>query len=147
MSALSKIREWVLTYPGIEKASALNVDYYSTTPDKSSIEPSGLLVLSQSEDILGNVTVKNQYSFKLYFVFPKAPGDDAGATENADWLLDFQEWVQEQRIRNMVPSFGDDPKSETVKAQNGTNEYADIEGNGIYTVLLSINFTKIYEVS
>ena len=147
MSALSKIREWVLTYPGIEKASALNVDYYSTTPDKSSIEPSGLLELSRSEDILGNVTVKNQYSFKLYFVFPKAPGDDAGATENADWLLDFQEWVQEQSIRNMVPSFGDEPKSETVKAQNGTNEYADIEGNGIYTVLLSINFTRIYEVS
>lgn len=145
MSALSKVREWLKTFPGIDKVQELNVDYYSTQLDNSSIAPSGLVEISRSEDILGNVTVENQYNFKLFFVFPKAPGDDEGSTENADWLLDFQEWVQEQSIKRLVPAFGDDPKNETVKAQNGTNEYADIEGTGIYTVLLSINFIKIYK--
>lgn len=147
MSALSKIRTWLMSYPQIQKVAALNVDYYSEKPDQSSLAPSGLVEISRIEDVMGNVTVKNQYNFNLYFVFPKSPGDDIGATENADWLLGFQEWVQEQSIKRLVPSFGDDPKAETIKAQNGTNEYADIEGTGIYTVLLSINFKKYYEVN
>ena len=58
-------------------------------------------------DILGNVEVENQYNFGLYYVFEKSPGDDVGATVNADWIMDFQEWVQEQSIRGTVPKFGD----------------------------------------
>lgn len=146
MSAIEKIRKWVKTYPGVGKVMDLFVDYYSMQLDGSSIAPSGLTEVSRREDVLGNLTVENQYNFKLSFVFPKAPGDDDGATENADWLLDFQQWVQEQSILRLVPVFGDDPKKETVKAQNGTNEYATIEGSGLYTVLLSVNFYKIYEV-
>lgn len=146
MSAIEKIRKWVKTYPGMGKVMDLFVDYYSMQLDGSSIAPSGLTEISRREDVLGNLTVENQYNFKLSFVFPKAPGDDDGATENADWLLDFQQWVQEQSIRQLVPVFGDDPRKETAKAQNGTNEYATIEGSGLYTVLLSVNFFKIYEV-
>ena len=147
MTALEKIREWLMTFPQISKLQGLNVDYYSAQPDNSSIAPAGLQEISRKEDILGNIVVENQYSFSLEFVLMKSPGDDEGAAENADWLLAFQEWVQEQSIRRFVPTFGDVPKSETVKAQNGANTYADIEGTGIYTVLLSVNFTKIYEVT
>ena len=147
MSDLDKIRKWLLTYPEIGRLQGLNIDYYSEQPDNSSIAPSGLVEISRTEDILGNVTVQNQYNFGLYFVMIKAPEDDVGATENADWLMEFQRWVQEQSIRRLVPVFGDDPRSETVKAQNGVNEYADREGTGIYVVQLSINFTKIYEVN
>ncbi len=147
MSALNKVRKWLLTFPDIQKIKGLNVDYYSTSPETSSIAPGGLQELSRKEDVLGNVIVESQYNFTLEFLMEKAIDDDTGATENADWLLSFQEWVQEQSIRHLVPKFGDDPKSETAKAENGVNEYADIEGNGIYTVQLSINFTKIYEVN
>lgn len=147
MSAIEKIREWVNSYPGMAKASALNIDYYSQTLDNSSLAPSGLIEVSREEDILGNIIVENQYNFSLDFVFPKSPGDDVGATDNANWLLDFQEWVQQQSIRRKVPAFGDEPQRETVKAQNGTNSYADIDGVGVYTVHLSINFIKKYEVN
>ena len=148
MSALNTIREWLHAFPGMSKVKHINVDYYSFSPDEnSSIAPSGLQEISRTEDILGNVTVENQYSFRLELVLTKAPGDDVGATANADWLLQFQEWVQEQSIRRKVPVFGDDPARETVKAQNGENEYADPEGTGVYTVLLSVNFIKKYEVS
>ena len=148
MSALNTIREWLRTFPGMSKVKHINVDYYSFSPDEnSSIAPSGLQEISRTEDILGNVTVENQYNFRLELVLTKAPGDDVGATANADWLLQFQEWVQEQSIRRKVPVFGDDPARETVKAQNGENEYADPEGTGVYTVLLSVNFIKKYEVS
>lgn len=146
MSALEKIRNWLMTYPKIGQIQGLNVDYYSEKPDNSSIAPSGLVEIGRKEDVLGNVTVQNQYNFSLYFVLAKAMDDDVGATENADWLIEFQEWVQEQSILRKVPSFGDEPKSETIKAQNGTNDGVSKDGTtGLYTVLLSINFTKIYK--
>lgn len=147
MTDLAKIREWLQTFPQFNRLQGLKVDYYSTQLDNSSIAPSGLQEISRAEDILGNVEVKNQYNFSLEFVLTKSPGDDVGAKENADWLLQFQRWVQEQSIRKLVPTFGDEPATETIKAQNGANTYADIEGNAVYTVLLSITFTKKYEVS
>lgn len=147
MTDLAKIREWLQTFPQFNRLQGLKVDYYSTQLDNSSIAPSGLQEISRTEDILGNVEVKNQYNFSLEFVLTKSPGDDVGAKENADWLLQFQRWVQEQSICKLVPTFGDEPATETIKAQNGANTYADIEGNAVYTVLLSITFTKKYEVS
>lgn len=147
MTNLERIRKWVSTYPGISRIRDMKVDYFSQNPDNGSIDPSGLVEVSRTEDILGNVTVEDQFNFALYFVFLKDPGDDAGATENADWLMDFQRWVQEQSIRRLIPTFGDDPARETARAQNGALYAADEEGTAIYTVQLSFNFVKIYEVS
>lgn len=146
MSDLDKVRKWVATYPGSARMRDMKVDYFSQNPDNGSIDPSGLVEVSRIEDILGNVTVENQYNFALYFVFLKDPGDDQGAKENADWLMDFQRWVQEQSIRKLVPTFGDEPARETVRAQNGSLYAADEEGTAIYTVQLSINSIKHYEV-
>ena len=70
-----------------------------------------------------------------------------GATENAEWLLDLQDWIQEQSLRRLAPTFGDMPDTETIVAQNGKVDAADEEGTGVYAVQLSINFTKIYEVN
>ena len=147
MNDLEKIREWISTYPGTSKLRDLKVDYYSQDPNNGSIDPSGLVEISRTEDILGNTTVENQYNFALYYVFVKDPGDDTGAAENADWIMEFQRWVQEQSIRHLVPTFGDEPRKETIKAQNGALYAADEEGTAIYTVQLSINFTKYYEVN
>lgn len=146
MTVLEKIRNWIDTYPRISSALGLQVDYYSNKPENSSIAPSGLQEISRKEDILGNIVVENQYNFALYFVFPKTPGDDIGATENAEWLLDFQRWVQEQSILRLVPTFGNEQKTEIIKAQNGEIIDADPDGIGLYMVLLSINFIRKYEV-
>lgn len=147
MTVLDKIRSWILTYPQINDVAAIRVDYYEPQPDNSSIAPSGLVEISRKEDILGNITVENQYNFALEFVFAKPPEDDSIAKANADWLMAFQEWIQEQSIRRLAPTFGDEPGKETVKAQNGANTYASADGAGIYTVQLSVNFIKKYEVN
>lgn len=147
MSDLEKVREWLLTYPKPEPLLGLQVDYYAAEPENSSIAPSGLVEISRREDILGNVTVKNQYNFALHFMLLKPADGDAIATANAEWLMDLQRWVQEQSILNQTPTFGDVPNQEWIKAQNGELTWADEDGTGVYTVLLSINFTKIYEVS
>ena len=146
MSDLEKVRTWLLSYPKIDRIQGLGVDYYSTQPNNGSIDPSGLVEISRKTDIIGNTTVQNQYNFVLYFVLAKSPEDNEGATENADWLLDFQKWIQEQSIRRQAPTFGDEPLSETISAQNGKVDAADEEGTGVYSVQLSINFIKKYEV-
>ena len=145
MSDLEKVRSWLRSYPKIDRLQGLGVDYYSAQPNNGSIDPSGLVEISRTTDIIGNTTVKNQYNFALYFVLAKSPEDDVGATENADWLLDLQKWIQEQSIRKQAPIFGDDPETETISAQNGKVDAADEEGTGVYSIQLSINFTKIYK--
>nr|DAV29319.1 MAG TPA: Minor capsid protein from bacteriophage [Caudoviricetes sp.] len=147
MTALEKIREWIKTYPGCSQLRDLSVDYTDEVPANGGVNPSGLLEVSRKRDILGNVTVLNQYSFTLYFVFAKAPGDDVGAEENAQWLMDFQDWVQSQSITGKAPVFGDAPRQETIKAQNGSLFTADSEGTAVYSAQLSVQFIKRYEVN
>lgn len=145
MTALEKIREWLASYPGFDILSAFQVDYTDQIPANGGIFPSGLVEVSRTEDILGNVTVVNQYNFGLYYVLEKAPGDDAGAELNAGWIMDFQEWVQEQSARGLAPRFGDEGR-EIIRAQNGVLYEADEEGTATYMVQLSVQFKKNYEV-
>ena len=142
MSALSIIRQWLATFPGNDRLASLQVDYLSAEPGSGSIAPSGLVEISRRTDILGTTIVENQYNFGLYYVFAKSTQDDDGATENADWLMDLQEWIQEQSVLNKAPRFGDEPMDERIQAQNGSVYGADEEGTAIYMVQLSVNFTK-----
>ena len=146
MTALEKIREFVKRYPGADIFRDFHVDYTDQIPFNGGVFPSGLTEASRSRDILGNVTVVNQYNFGLYYVFEKSPGDDIGAMENADWLMDFQEWVQEQSALGLAPAFGDVTGSESITAQNGVLYDADEEGTAMYMVQLTVQFIKKYEV-
>ena len=146
MNPLDTIRECLNKYTGFDRLQDLRVDYYSQQPDNGSIDPSGVQIVSMKEDILGNKTVEMQYNFGVYFVLAKDPGDEGTAVDNAAWVMDFQQWVNEQSILRLAPTFGDVPKTEVIKAQNGAVAAADNEGVAIYMVQLSVNFTKIFEV-
>ena len=146
MNALETIKSWLSTYPGYDILSDFQVDYTDQIPNNGGVFPSGLVEIERRRDILGNVTATNQYNFGLYYVFVKAPGDDTGATINASWLMDFQEWVQEQSINGHTPSFGDVPGQERIIAQNGVLYESDDEGTATYMVQLSVEFIKKYEV-
>lgn len=144
MTALQKIREWIATFPQYYELREFSVDYTDATPGNGGIMPGGLTEISRSKDILGNVTVTNQYNFTLYFVFEKAQNDDEGAEKNAQFLMDFQNWVQAQSATRKAPVFGDDPKKETMTAQNGALYGTDDEGTALYTVQLTVEFIKRY---
>ena len=146
MNPLERIREWLNTYAGIDRLQDLRVDYYSQQPDNGSIDPSGAQIISITENIIGTKTVEMQYNFGLYFVLAKDPGDEDTAVDNAAWVMDFQRWVNEQSVLRLAPTFGDVPRAESIKAQNGAVTAADNEGVAIYMVQLSVNFIKIYEV-
>jgi hypothetical protein len=146
MTALEKIRDFVKSYPGADILKDFQVDYTDQVPANGGIFPSGLVEVERRQDIAGRVTVRNQYNFGLYYVFEKAPGDDDGAAVNADWLMDFQEWIQEQSAMGIAPVFGDVPRDEVITAQNGVLYAAEDEGLATYMVQLSVKFTKKYEV-
>ena len=146
MNALETIKAWIATFPQHNILSDFRVDYTAQIPANGAIFPAGLVEVSRTKDVTGDVLVRNQYNFGLYYVFLKPPGDDAGATINADWIMDFQEWVQEQSITGSAPVFGDTPRDERIKAQNGVLYAADDEGLATYMVQLSVQFKKKFEV-
>lgn len=146
MTVLGTIRDWIKTFPQFDALTNFSVDYTSAEPTNGGLMPSGLVEVSKKTDIFGNTTVTNQYNFTLYFVFFKAPGDTDGAEENAQWLMDFQDWVQAQSAIGEAPQFGDDARQEAIKAQNGMLLEADNEGTAVYSVNLSVQFIKKYEV-
>lgn len=146
MTALQKIKNWLGTYEGFDILGQFRVDYTDQVPANGGVFPSGLQEVSRRSDIFGNVTVENQYNFGLYYVFAKSPGDDAGATINADWIMEFQEWAQEQSITGKAPVFGDVPAEERILAQNGVLYEATDEGLATYMVQLSVRYIKKFEV-
>lgn len=144
MTALEKITDFIKSYPGADILRDFQIDYTDQIPANGGIFPSGLVEISRKADICGNVTVTNQYNFGLYYVFEKAPGDGEGAAINADWLMDFQEWVQEQSVLGLTPKFGDRLSQETITAQNGVLYGAEAEGLATYMVQLSVQFIKYF---
>lgn len=145
MTALEKVRAWIATFPDYDILGAFHVDYADqAVPNNGGIFPSGLVEVERRRDIVGNTTVTNQYNFGIYSVFAKPPGDDIGAAINADWIMDFQMWVQEQSVAGQAPVFGDIPNAEKITAQNGVLYDADSEGTATYMVQLSVQFKKKY---
>ena len=147
MTALETLKTWLSTYDGYDILNGFHVDYTDSVPSNGGVFPSGLVEVERRHDILGNVTVINQYNFALYYVFTKSAGDDDGATVNADWLMDFQQWAQEQSITGAAPAFGDEPRTEKIIAQNGMLYEAGEEGTAMYMIQLSVQFKKKYEVN
>lgn len=145
MTPLETIKEWISKYTGYDILNHFRVDYTDQVPANGAIFPAGLVEVSRTLDVTGNVLVQSQYNFSLHYVFEKAPGDDAGAIFNADWIMGFQEWIQEQSIMGQAPVFGD--RTLAIKAQNGTMFEAEKEGTAIYVVQLSVTFEKEYEVT
>ena len=76
---LTRLREWLATYPGYDLRGNMMVDWLDKIPGSKSLRPGGLVEVSRAEDILGNVTISNQYNFGLYIAVEKAPGDGEGA--------------------------------------------------------------------
>lgn len=142
MDALEKMRDFVASYPDADIFEKFSIDYTDNVPDNGGLFPTGLVEVSRTKDLLGNVTVRNQYNFALYTLFTKSPGDDMGATYNAEWVMGFQEWVQQQSALGLAPQFGDIAREEEITAENGQVHSADNEGTALYAVQISVRFTK-----
>lgn len=144
MTNLEKVKNWIATFPGYSDLEGFEVDYTDQIPSNGGMFPAGTSEVRRIKDILGNVTVEKQLNFAIYYVFTKAPGDDAGATVNQEWIAEFQDWVEEQSVTGQAPVFGDIPLRERIVASNGILYDASEEGIGVYTVTLTITYMKRY---
>jgi len=129
------MKAWLQTFPGWD--SVLQFDYAETAPGNAGLYPKGMTELSRREDVLGGMKIRYSCTFTL----KRAA---VAGEENARWLLCFQNWVAEQDMRGLAPKFGDDPKSERLRAFEGKLENHTQVGSSLYTVQLSAEFTKIY---
>lgn len=135
---LEKLQAWLSTYPHWD--GTLQLEYAEGRPANAGLLPKGLEETSRREDVLGNLQIGCRYHFTLFWQMA-GQGDDA---ENAQKLLDFQNWVREQSISGLAPRFGDMPARETLRAEKGgLTPGAQIV---TYTVTLIADFMKVYEV-
>lgn len=143
MTDLEKVREWLKGFSGIPQE--FSIDYTSEVPGNAGLFPNGVIEINRKENIVGDITVTNQYNFAIYTVFPKMQQEDMQATNNAEWVMELQKWVQEQSIRKLAPTFGNaDIEHETIKAQNGMFYGSKDDGAGLYMVTITAQFKKEY---
>lgn len=139
MTDLEKLRQWLTTYPKWEEGK-LHVDYTDALPGNLGLYPAGLEEVSRREDVLGGIMVRNRYHFALYRVAARREDNE----ENAQWLLEFQKWVQSQSAAGLAPRFGDESNQERLRAEKGKLKEASQTGTGTYTVTLTAEFIKYY---
>ena len=135
---LERVCSWLQTFPLWE--GTLQVDYADAMPGNTGLYPRGITELSRREDVLGNVKIRYGCTFALRRT--ACPGE-----ENARWLLEFQNWVAEQDRLGLTPKFGDEPKTERLRAFEGRLDSHKQVGSALYTVQLTAEFTKLYEVN
>lgn len=140
MTQLEKLKAWLQTYPAWEDTIA--VDFTEDKPGNTGVFPAGVEERSRREDVLGNLQVECRYSFDLR---RQVQGGTDG-TANAQWLLDFQTWVQQQSACGLTPRFGDVAARERMQVGSGMLKAVSPMGTGTYIVTLMADFMKVYEV-
>ena len=137
MTMLDTVCQWLESYDNWE--DVIFVDLTEAGTGNSGIFPQGVQELSRRTDVLGNITTRNRLSFRIIRV-TRAPAD-----QQAAWVLDFQNWVQQQSATGKAPVFGDVPGLEKLWAEKGRLKNVSQTGTARYEVRLVAEFTKIYE--
>lgn len=143
MTDIEKIRDWVKSFGGVP--DNFRIDYTNEVSGNAGLYPEGIVEVRRASDILGNVTVTNQMNFGLYIVLENEESTDIQAARNAEWVMNFQKWVQEQSARRLAPTFGNtDTRNEIIRAQNGQLYGEKDDGISVYMVVLSVQFKYYY---
>lgn len=139
MTDLEKMQQWLQSYPGWEENLAVN--FVEAEPGNTGLFPTGPEEVSRQQDVLGNLKITCRYRFTLY----RRTAGRTDSAYNAQWLLDFQHWVQQQSAAGLAPCFGDVPEQERIYAKGGALQKASL--TGVYAVTLVADFMKVYEVA
>ena len=139
MTDLEKLFWWLREYP--HWGGYLQVDRLEDESDGIGIFPKGLEELSRQEDVHGNLRIACRYRFELLRRVHYSPD----SIENAQWLLDFQNWVQQQCREGLAPRFGDVPAAERMRAEKGFLQNHSMKDTCAVTLIA--DFIKVYEVN
>ena len=132
-----KLQKWLLGFSGWEGEPS--PDFVEDGPGNTGLFLNALEETGRRTDLLGNLQVNYRFRFTLYRRM--LPGQD-----NGRWLLDFQDWVQQQNADGLTPYFGDVPGLERIQLQKGSLQEESRLKEGLCTVTLIGDFVKEYEV-
>ncbi len=133
MTNIDKMRQWLMTFPQWE--GTLTVDALGPEPG-CGLFPGGIEELWRKQNLLGQVRVRCREHFTLRCLMTQ-PTDEA-----ASWLLNLQQWVQQQSAQGLAPTFGDDPATEQLTAQKGHLEKSAHPTLNAYCLPLTAEYTK-----
>ena len=114
----------------------LTVDYTDGLPGSVGLFPLGVEEISRREDVAGGVSTHCRCVFHL----DRVTEGQQDNTENARWLLAFQDWVRQQSLAGLAPVFGHEPAREHIRAEKGRLHKASQTGTAIYRVVLTAEF-------
>lgn len=139
MTDLEKMVQWLQSYPEWGEMP-LSIDYTDTEPVCAGLYPKGVEEVQRREDVLGNVTVHCRQSFQLQ----RLTSGQESSPEDAQWLMEFQNWVRQQSAQGLAPQFGDEPGEERLRAEKGMLKAASQTATGTYVVTLTAEYVKHY---
>ena len=144
-SVLPALRDFLAGAPALSDLT-LRVEDAGPAPGTGGLWPRGVTVLTRKENLLGGVSLRCRAEFLLRLCLPLPPGDDARAVRNAGRLLALQSWVAAKSAAHALPAFGSGlPEGETLRAQDGRLETADVGGTARYTIRLLAEYTEVYK--
>ena len=144
-SVLPALRDFLAGAPALSDLT-LRVEDAGPAPGTGGLWPRGVTVLTRKENLLGGVSLRCRAEFLLRLCLPLPPGDDARAVRNAGRLLALQSWVAAKSAAHALPAFGNGlPEGETLRAQDGRLETADVGGTARYTIRLLAEYTEVYK--
>lgn len=135
MENFVKLHAWLQEYPDISKTGILLTDFTDALPGSTGLFPLGLQELRQKKNIAGGIKAENQEQYTLLRVTCGQQDNE----ENARWLLQFQNWIQQQSAMNLAPVFGE---NQQIRAEKGRLYRSNQAGTGIYTVIVTVSYTK-----
>lgn len=140
MEILKKLRAWLRTYPKWDAGGLTYIDFTDGMPGNTALYPQGMEEMSRIQDVTGNIRVVCRWNFLLVRI---GLLHDDGATD-AEWMLEFQQWVQQQSALGLTPVFGEEPELENISVRKGRQQKVNESGTVSYSAELSVTFVKHY---
>lgn len=141
MSKIQQIREFIKSCPLMDDFAQIHIDWTDAEAGNIGIMPTGESIIRREEDIYGNVTLYKQYNLSLYAM--DFTVNDIVRLESSGWLEKFTEWIETQSANHLAPTFGDNPDTEYMTAQNGMLfELSDNGRTGRYQIQIQCFYEK-----
>lgn len=150
-SIIGPIIDFIKTCPFLDEFNIdiQNIDtqkFSTDEPPGTSVEYNGSVVVSRMTFVVGSFEQERQMNLTLWLA--RQSNDNVYRTETADFLSNFEEWVDYCQSRGTTPKFGDEPDSEIMWAENGMyfSEWDEEKKASLYMVQLHIQYKKYYEM-
>jgi len=128
---------------GIDMSKISAQRFISSAPQGTALDYVGSNVPEDRPDILGGRFIVRQANFNLWF--KAKSGHNMLREDIADFIFNFELWVEFCQHYNLVPKIGDTPIFEVMWADNGMY-FSDWDGKetSLYQIQLHIIFQKEY---